>query len=100
MNVDIGQMVYEQIVSLDVDNNPIIGATFDYALYVDNGIYSGTSISYVLTDPTRGIFTFSWSADTYGKYQLYVKNNTTNVIFISETIDVTPSLDTNIYIGL
>lgn len=100
MNADIGQMIYEQVLSLDVDNNPISGATFDYALYVDSSIYSGGSISYSLTDSSRGIFTFSWSADTYGKYQLYAKNNSNNVIFISETIDVSPTLDTNIYIGL
>jgi hypothetical protein len=100
MNADIGEMVYEQVLSLDVDNHPVTGATFDYALYADSAIYSGGSISYSLTDSNRGIFTFSWSADTYGKYQLYAKNNSTNVIFISETIDVKPSTDSTIYIGL
>lgn len=100
MNVNIGEMVYEQVLSLDVDNHPVTGATFDYALYADNVIYSGGSISYSLTDGDRGIFTFSWSADTYGKYQLYTKNNSTNVIFISETIDVKPGTDSTIYIGL
>lgn len=100
MNVSLGEIVYEQILSLDVDNNPITGATFDSVLYLDNTIYSGGSISYSLTDSVRGIFTFSWSADTYGSYQLYTKNNLTNVIFVSETIEVKPSTDMNIYIGL
>ena len=100
MNVDIGEMVYEQILSLDVDNNPVTGATFDYALYTDSAIYSGGSISYLLTDSNRGVFTFSWSANTYGKYQLYAKNNITNVIFVSDIVDVKPIADTTIYIGL
>ena len=96
----IGEIIYNQVLSLDVDNNPITGATFDYVLYLDNTIYSGGSISYGLTDDVRGMFTFSWSADTYGNYQLYTKNNNTNTIYISDTVNVTPSIDTNIYIGL
>jgi hypothetical protein len=100
MNVSLGNIVYEQILSLDVDNNPITGATFDSVLYLDNTLYSGGSISYVLTDELRGIFTFSWSAETYGAYQLYVKNNITNTIFVSDTINVKPGADMNIYIGL
>lgn len=93
-------MIYEQVLSLDVDNNPVIGATFDYALYVDSSVYSGGNISYSLTDSVRGIFTFSWSADTYGTYQLYTKNNSTDVIYMSDIVNVTPSIDTSIYIGL
>jgi hypothetical protein len=36
MNVNVGEIVYEQILSLDVDNNPITGATFDSVLYYNN----------------------------------------------------------------
>jgi len=98
--IQLGEMIYEQVISLDVDNNPVTGATFDYTLYVNDTIYSGGSVSYSLTDINRGVFTFSWSADTYGTYQLYVKNNSTNVIFISDSIDVSPNLNTTIYVGL
>lgn len=97
---DIGEMIYEQVLSLDVDNNPVVGATFDYTLYIDNSIYPGGDISYFLTDAVRGIFTFSWSADTYGTYQLYTKNNSTGVIYMSDIVNVIPPIDTNIYIGL
>ena len=96
---DIGEMIYEQVLSLDVDNNPVVGATFDYALYIDNSVYAG-DISYSLTDAARGIFTFSWSAGTYGTYQLYTKNNNTGVIYMSDIVNVIPPIDTNIYIGL
>jgi hypothetical protein len=100
MNANIGEIVYEQVLSLDLENNPITGATFDCALYLDDTIYSGSSINYNLTDNVRGVFTFSWSADTYGTYQLYTKNNITEVIYMSDIINVIPPIDTNIYIGL
>ncbi|GIV43975.1 MAG: hypothetical protein KatS3mg035_1098 [Bacteroidia bacterium] len=102
MNIRTGQTVYEQVWSFDVDNNPVTGATFDYVLYLDNIPYTGSSPSYSLTDVARGIFTFSWSADTIGMYQLYAKNNSTGVVFISETINVRPDSEfgSTIYIGL
>lgn len=100
MNVGIGDIVYEQILSFDVDNNPITGATFDSVLYFNNSPYSGNSPSYSLTDSSRGVFTFSWSGDSYGQYQLYAKNNATNVVFMSNIVELKPTLDTNIYIGL
>ena len=100
MNANIGEIVYEQVLSLDLDNNPITGATFDCALYLDDTIYSGSSIGYSLTDNVRGVFTFSWSADTYGAYVLYAKNNSTDVIYMSNVVSVIPPIDTNIYLGL
>lgn len=102
MNIKTGQTVYEQVISLDVDNNPISGATFDSVLYLDNSIYTAGAPSYSLTDDSRAIFTFVWSADTIGSYQMYVKNNSTNVIFVSDIVNVRPDseFDNTIYIGL
>ncbi len=102
MNVRTGETVYEQVISLDVDNNPISGATFDSVLYLDDSLYTGTTPSYSLTDGSRAIFTFSWSADTVGDYQMYVRNNLTNVIFMSDVVGVRPDseFDSTIYIGL
>jgi len=103
MNIRTGQTAYENVLSLDVDNNPVTGATFDSVLYLNNTIFTGTTISPpTLTDPIRGIFTFSWSADTIGDYQLYTKNNLTDVIFVSNTVNVRPDseFEQNIYIGL
>ena len=100
MNVDIGQIIYEQVLSLDVDNNPITGATFDSVLYFNDMVYSGSPANYVLTDDITGVFTFSWSGDSYGHYQLYAKNNSTNVVFVSDIVEIKPTQSTNIYIGL
>lgn len=102
MNIRTGQTAYENVLSLDMDNNPITGATFDSVLYLNNTIFTGSTPSYTLTDASRGIFTFSWSSDTVGDYQMYVKNNVTDVIFVSNTVNVRPDseFEQNIFIGL
>jgi hypothetical protein len=40
MNIGTGTTVYEQIISLDVDNNPVSGATFDTVMYRNGTIHS------------------------------------------------------------
>ena len=102
MNTGTGQTVYEQIISLDVDNNPVTGATFDTVMYRDGITYTGLTVSMALSDAPRGVFTASWSASTTGDYQLYAKNNITSVVFIADNVSVIPDseLSTNIYIGI
>jgi hypothetical protein len=102
MNFRTGETIYEQVMSLGFDNNPVTGTTFDSVLYLNNQIFSGYSQAYSLTDSARGVFTFSWSSDTIGIYQLYVKNIQTNVIFVSDIVNVRPDseFDTTVYVGL
>jgi hypothetical protein len=102
MNIGTGQTVYEQILSVDVDNNPITATTFDIATYRDNILYTGITVGVTLSDATRGVFTAEWSASTTGDYQMYAKNNVTSVIFISDSVIVIPDseISTNVYIGL
>jgi len=102
MNIGTGQTVYEQIVSVNEDNNPVTGTTFDIAMYRDGVTYTGITVSTSLTDPSRGVYTAEWSASTTGDYQLYAKNNITSVIFIADNVIVKPDneLSTNVYIGI
>ncbi len=102
MIIGTGQTVYEQIISLDADNNPVSGATFDTSMYRNGVLYSGITIGILLSDASNGIFSAEWSASTTGTYQMYVKNNYTSVIFISDNVIVKSDeeLSTNIYIGL
>jgi hypothetical protein len=102
MIIGTGQTVYEQILSVNEDNYPITGATFDIAMYRDGSPYTGITVNILLTDDSRGVFTADWSASTVGDYQLYAKNNLTSVIFISDNVIVKTDaeLDTNVYIGL
>ena len=102
MIVGTGQTVYEQILSVDADNNPVSGATFDTIMYRDGSAHTGITVSVSLSDASRAVFTAQWSASTTGDYQLYAKNNDTAVIFISDNVIVKPDdeLGTNVYIGL
>lgn len=102
MAVKTGQTVVEDVMSLDADNNPVSGATFDIITLKDGFEYTGVTVNMALSDGTRGIFAASWSADTTGDYQLYIKNLYTNVIFITNTVNVLPdsAFDQNIFIGL
>jgi hypothetical protein len=102
MAVVTGQTVFEDILSLDADNNPVSGATFDIVMTKNGAIYSGLTVDVNLIDASRGIFSMSWSASTEGDYQMYAKNNVTNVIFIANTVTVATSsgLQQTIYIGL
>lgn len=102
MKVATGQTVYEQIISLDEYNNPVTGATFDIAVYKDGLSYTGLTVNMALTDLSRAIFSANWSASTTGDYQIYFKNNTTNVVFITDNVSVISGdeLGQNIYVGL
>ena len=102
MAIGTGQTVYEQIISVDHDNNIVIPATFDTEMYRNGAIYSAMTIDMSLSDASKGVYTASWSASTTGEYQMYAKNDSTNVIFISDNIIVKSDeeLSTTIYIGI
>ena len=102
MKIGTGQTVYEEILSLDIDNNPITGVTFDTVMYRDGVIDTGLTVSVSVSDASRGVYSASWSADTLGSYQLYAKNNTTSVVFIANTVRVISDSELNatIYVGL
>jgi len=102
MDTRTGQTVVENFLSLDVDNNPLSGATFEVVSIKDGLLFTGLTVSTTLSDASIGLFYASWSADTTGDYQLYIKNNLTNVIFITDRVSVLPdsSFEQNIFIGL
>lgn len=102
MKFPTGQTIYDTIISVDVSNNPVSAATFDIKVFNDGSLYTGTSVSTTLLDGQRGIFSSSWSADTTGDFQVFYKNNSTSVIYISDVVYVRPDseLSTNVYVGL
>ncbi len=87
---------------MDVTNNPVSGATFYTEVLKSGLIYTGVTVSMSLIDDVRGLFSSSWSGDTTGDYQIFYKNNTTNVLYISDIFYVRPDseLSTNVYVGL
>jgi len=104
ITVDTGQTIYETIVSVDRLNNPVLSPNFSAGTTVTfNGeVSTGTTITFELKDAAYGIFMASWSANTYGTYQITVKNAVTNVIFVSDIYKVEEGLEVSpvIYVGL
>ncbi|HSG29996.1 MAG TPA: hypothetical protein VLB82_00455 [Thermodesulfobacteriota bacterium] len=103
MKFTTGETIYEQIISFNPDNiNPVVPATFDIATYKNGALFTGLTVSISLEDSSRGVYSAMWSSSTFGVYQHYIKNLTTNVIFITDSVDISDNdeLDQNIYIGL
>lgn len=104
MLIKTGFTINEIILSFDTNNNPVSGATFTQSFYID-GILNNTIIpSIVLSNPNTGTFSVSWSASTFGIHQMHLKNNNTNVLYISEMYNVRPDNEVDpsptIYVGL
>jgi len=95
-----GQTIYEQVVSVDQNNSPVSAATFDTVLYRNGSAYALT-VNTSLYDAARGIFAVNFVPDDTGRYQLYMNNTTTNMIYISDVYDVTSAgTIANIYVGI
>ena len=97
-----GQTIYMQVISSDEYSQPVSAATFNTKLFKNSAEDLTTTISSGLTNSETAIFTFSFTPVTTGMYQLYCKNNLTNVLFISDIFHVVSDdylVDTEIYIG-
>lgn len=105
MNIATGQTVYELIKSFNPNtNSPVVPATFINTIYTNGVINTGVTVNMVLSDNVNGNYTASWSASTFGTYQINYENITTNVVYISEIYIVKPDNEINpsptIYVGL
>ena len=102
MKIKTGQTIYESIISVDTNNYPVSAATMTTDLYRNGILYTETTVNIGLTDGKNAIFTASWSAASYGHYQLYAKNETTNLIYMSDVYLAVPDDEAgmNVYVGL
>jgi hypothetical protein len=96
-----GSTIYQQVISVDDNNMAVSGATFDTVLFQD-GAESLLTANVTEVDPARGVFMASFTPIQYGSYQLYMKNNITTTIFVSEVYNVVASGSSaiDIYVGL
>ena len=104
IDINTGQTVYEIVQSFDNNNNPVTGVTFDVNFYVNGQLYNTIVPNILLTNNTAATYSVSWSSNTYGFHQLYLKNDITNVMYVSELYNVNSGITTNvqpiIYVGL
>lgn len=98
-----GETVNEIIFSINNSNAAVTPATFDIDTYRNGSVYTGLTVSMTLLDATTGAYGSSWSASTTGDYQIYYKNNSTSVIYITDTHQVLPDSDfdsVKVFVGL
>jgi|TARA_R110000851_G_scaffold212152_2_gene364823 hypothetical protein len=97
-----GDTVHINFVSVSgLTNAPVTdGTEFNDVLFKDGAVYNGAEITVSLVDNSLGMYLATFVLTELGDYQLYVKNEATNVIYITETIKVVPREQTTIYVGI
>jgi hypothetical protein len=89
---DTGVTIYEVILSVDRDNNPVTGATFQKMVYV-NGQPSSIPLSLTSINPQTGAYVAYFSASELTIYQFTIKNITTDVLYVSKVFRLTSTIN-------
>jgi hypothetical protein len=104
IDLNTGKTVYEIVQSFDTNNNPITGVTFDLNFYINGQLNTAITPNVSLINNSAATYSVSWSSDTYGYHQFYLRNQTTNVMYISELYNVNSGATVNsqpiVYVGL
>ena len=104
MNIGTGKTVYENVLAVDSDGNPYTASTFNSRFFIDGALTSGMTLNISLSDDVSAIFSASFSANTTGFHQFELKNNITNVIYMSDIYNVKPDNELTggavVYVGL
>ena len=104
MKIKTGQTIYELVVSVDQNNIPVSGTSFNTAFFINGSLTNSITPTISYANQSAATYYVTWSAATTGVHQLYVKNNTTNVIYMSDIYHVLPDNEIDpsptIYVGL
>lgn len=104
IDLNTGKTVYEIVQSFDTNNNPITGVTFDLNFYINGQLNTAITPNVSLINNSAATYSVSWSSDTYGYHQFYLRNQTTNVMYVSELYNVNSGATVNsqpiVYVGL
>ena len=100
MVYNTGVTIYDNFISVDVYNNPVVPANFENEIIKDGILYTATTININLIDSNKGIYNYNFAPNEFGNYQVYIKNLNANLIYISEIFNVKTEEQTTFYIGL
>jgi len=104
MDIRTGVTVYDNIMSLDVDGNPLSAATFTTSFFIDGSVTTAITLTIALSQASTGTFTASFSSTTYGYHQYRLLNDISNVVYMSDTYIVKPDSElaggATVYVGL
>jgi len=97
-----GDTIHINFVSVSgLTNSPVTASTtFNDILIKDGEVYDGVSATISLIDSPSGVYLASFIPIEFGNYQLYIKNDFTDVIFVTEILRVIPNDQTTIYVGI
>ena len=100
MSYITGQTITEVFLSTDINNIPVVPAIISGITLQDGVEISGDSVSFSisLVDSDNGLYNLSFIPQEPGMYQVYIKNFSTNVIYMSDVYLVGTS--SNIYVGI
>lgn len=105
MKIKTGQTIFETIISVEPSTNtPESGATFSTSMFVDGNLNNYITPSFSLVEASSGAFSASFTPIIYGFHQMYVKNELTNVLYVSDVYSVLPDSEVDpsptIFVGL
>jgi len=104
MKIKTGKTIYELVISVDTNTNPVSAATFNTSFYINGTLNNSIVPNVSLVNASTATFSVTWSASTYGYHQLHMKNNLTDVIYVSDIYEVLPDSEVDpsptIYVGL
>ena len=101
MGFNTGETITEIVLSLNSDNMALSAASFSQLFFID-GVSVTPIVTISLSDAQNGIFSASFSGNSYGMHQFELRNNLNGVLYISNAynISATNLLDKNIYLGI
>lgn len=104
MDIRTGETIFENIMSLDVNGNPLSSATFDTSFFINGSATTAVTLTIGLADSLTATFNASFSSTTYGFHQFRALNNITGVVYMSDIYVVKPDSElqggATIYVGL
>jgi hypothetical protein len=100
MVYNTGVTIYDNFISVDVYNNPVVPANFENEIIKDGILYNATTININLIDSDNGIYNYNFTPNEFGSYQVYIKNLDANLIYVSDIFNVKIEDQTAVYVGL
>ena len=104
MDIRTGETIYENIMSLDINGNPLSATTFSTSFFINGSITTGVTVTISLSDAPTATFNASFSSSTYGYHQYRALNNVTEVVYMSDVYVVKPDIElvggATVYVGL
>lgn len=100
MSYITGQTINEVFLSVDVYNNPVVPATFNSYLLRNGVVYNGIVLNFNLVDSLSGLYQYDFTPIENGNYQVYIKNNNVELLYVSSVFKVEQVSTATVYVGL